>query len=174
MNKKKKSIKLSPDKDISSDVMIIDPDEITQALENIDSAGEDILFNDVYKLTDMSADNYNKFKKGLLPRYFADDDNEIDVFFDYKRRAYILNLITFLDLAMNKLVDPEKLQKASLRDLTTTLKTSLELVQHMAGKTADSGLDNEELSEKEVNLKLKRLQDRLQVAEDIEDDSIIL
>ena len=165
-NKKLTKIELT-DEQVQKKAYIMHTDELEKRL---DQTGEDLaqlaMYGSTKDLLKLSWENYELFKKGMLPQYFQDGEEEVQQFYDDKRKELILKFTTFIDIASNHLIDEDKLKKASLKEVSSSIKTALDMLQALVGKETHKVVENKHtmdvaLSEQQINEKLKTARDKL-------------
>lgn len=123
-------------------------------------------YGSIPDLTQLSWKMYDRYKKGLLPKYFEDDEDDIRRFYSIKRQELILQLSTFLSIVVNHMLDPEKLANTSSKDLASSMQIALTMLHSLMGKedktikhSVKHGLEN--MTEQDVETKLNQLKEKL-------------
>ena len=91
-----------------------------------------MLYGSCPDLAQLTYELYSKFKSGNLVTYF-EDDQEIEEFFNLKKREIILRLTSFIDAASVAMLDKEKLQTANLSELSKAVSTSVSVLNDLMG-----------------------------------------
>ena len=98
--------------------------------------GKDIVnmmtYGSMPELIQLSWEMYDKFKRGEI-QDLGGTDEELRKFFDFKKKDLIVKLLGFMELASTALMDPEKVKYANLRDLTNSLKLTLDILNALHG-----------------------------------------
>lgn len=104
--------------------------------KKLDLFGKDVVdlmtYGSMPELINLSWDMYDKFKRGEV-KDLGGTDEELRKFFDFKKKDLIIKLLGFMDLASAALLDPDKAKYASLKDLTASLKVTLEMLNALHG-----------------------------------------
>ena len=148
--------------------LVMSADELEK---NLDEAGEQLtdlaLYGSAPDIADMSWKLYSDYKKGLLPKVFEDDD-ELMRFYQDRKKETVLKLTTFIQAASTALLDSEKIEVASVRDLTASIGQALKLIQGMVGADNITQVEHthdhevsSNMSEKDINERVKIAQDKL-------------
>lgn len=98
--------------------------------------GKDIVTMMTYgtmpELLDLSWQMYEKFKNGDV-KELTGTDEELRKYFEFKKKDLIVKLLGFLEVASNSLLEPSKLKGASLKELTHSLKITLDMLNALHG-----------------------------------------
>jgi hypothetical protein len=162
----KKTIEIDLDNLPDDSHLVMSADELEK---NLDEAGEQLtdlaLYGSAPDIADMSWKLYSDYKKGLLPKVFEDDD-ELMRFYQDRKKETVLKLTTFIQAASTALLDSEKIEVASVRDLTASIGQALKLIQGMVG--ADNVTQVEHTHDHEVssNMTERDINERVKIAQD--------
>jgi len=174
----KKTIEIDLDNLPDDSHLVMKADELEK---HLDEAGEQLtdlaLYGSAPDITDMSWKLYSDYKKGLLPKVFEDDD-ELMRFYQDRKKETVLKLTTFIQAASTALLDSDKIEVASVRDLTASIGQALKLIQGMVGAdnvtqvehTHDHDVSSN-MSEKDINERVRIAQDKLN-AIDVEVETV--
>ena len=174
----KRTIEIDLDNLPDDSHLVMKADELEK---HLDEAGEQLtdlaLYGSAPDITDMSWKLYSDYKKGLLPKVFEDDD-ELMRFYQDRKKETVLKLTTFIQAASTALLDSDKIEVASVRDLTASIGQALKLIQGMVGAdnvtqvehTHDHDVSSN-MSEKDINERVRIAQDKLN-AIDVEVETV--
>jgi len=148
--------------------LVMKADELEK---HLDEAGEQLtdlaLYGSAPDIADLSWKLYSDYKKGLLPKVFEDDD-ELMRFYQDRKKETVLKLTTFIQAASTALLDSDKIEVASVRDLTASIGQALKLVQNMVNIDNVTQVEHEhkhdiskDMSEKDINERVRIAQDKL-------------
>lgn len=135
-----------------------------------------MLYGSCPDLAQLTYENYAKFKEGNLPTYF-DGDQEIEEFFNLKKKEIILRLTTFLDAASVAMLNSDKIKTANLNELSKALSTSVAILNDLMGtkKPAQEHIHKHAVVDKEdlsTDERLQRAREKLK-AIDAEYEEIV-
>ena len=82
-------------------------------------------------------------------------------------------MVTILDITTQHMLDPKKIEKASLRELATTVSSSLDMLHALVGKASKTiehkhEIDFSKMSEKQMDEEIRRKKEQLDSLEIIE------
>jgi len=148
--------------------LVMSADELEK---NLDEAGEQLmdlaLYGNAPDIADISYKLYADYKKGLLPKVFEDDD-ELMQFYQDRKKETVLKLTAFIQAAGTALLDSDKIEVASVRDLTASIGQALKLIQGMVGADNKTVVEHDhkhdvskDMSEKDINERVRIAQDKL-------------
>lgn len=104
--------------------------------KQLDTFGKDIVqmmtYGSMPELVDLSWQMYDKFKRGEV-KELTGTDEELRKFFEFKKKDLIVKLLGFLDIASNSLMDPAKMRGSSLKEITYSLKITLDMLNALHG-----------------------------------------
>jgi hypothetical protein len=134
-NKKKKLDELK----IPTDLVNNTPNtyQVADELEKqLNAFGKDVVnmmtYGTMPELVDLSWEVYEKFKRGEL-QDLAGSDAELKRFFEFKKKDLVIKLLGFLEIASNALLDPSKMKGSSLKEITHSLKITLDMLNALHG-----------------------------------------
>ncbi len=160
------------DADLGGDQYVIPTKELETRLDAANSKITELaMYGKTPDLLKMSWENYELFKKGLLPKYFGDDEAQLQEFYNDKRKEFVLKLVTFIDVASNHLVDDNKLKEASLKEISSSIKLALDMVSSLVGIEQSTVVKHEHtvdiasLSEAQIGDKIKEAKETLSAVE---------
>jgi len=137
MAKRKKLEELN----IPTDVVNNTPNKYYAADEldkQLDAFGKNIVAMMTYgtmpELVELSWQVYEKFKNGEIKDLTGTDD-ELRAFFEFKKKDLIIKLLGFMEIASNTLLDPAKMRGASIKEITHSLKLTLDMLNALHGTT---------------------------------------
>jgi hypothetical protein len=117
-------------------------DEVKSSKELEDSLDETnehitqlMLYGRIPNLSELTWKNYKLFKQGRLDTTVK-EDADMEAFFKYKKREISLRFITFLDMASAAILDENKMEKANLKELTSSLHQVMSIMSVILGKEA--------------------------------------
>jgi len=163
-NVNKRNVDLD-DADYEKDQPVMATKDLEKLLDSVNEKITDLaMYGSTPDLLKLSWENYELFKKGLLPKYFGDSEDELQEFYDNKSRELVLKLMTFIDVASTSLVDESKLKEATLREVTASIKLAMDMVGSIVG--AEKVIKHEvehvvSLTEEELDKKIKEAKDKL-------------
>jgi hypothetical protein len=148
--------------------------------KQLDMFGKDVVSAMTYgtmpELLNLSWDMYDKFKRGEIQDMGGTDD-ELRRFFDFKKKDLIIKLLGFMDLASTSLLDPDKAKYANLRDLTASLKVTLDMLNALHGTSIAKKVEHTHTHKledvKDIDARLEQTRQELEAIEaeyeDVED-----
>lgn len=163
---------MSKKSDTEKSLIVIPKDEISRDIAGLSDIFEELNaeIESIPDLQELSIRNYEKFKQNLLPRYFNEDEEEVQEFFDIKRKEFILKFSTVLDMLLQSMTDPQKYKKASLRDLIGSSKAVIEILQAMStprentkGDADESGTTPDKMTKEELDARINSLKQALEI-----------
>jgi len=162
----KKTIEIDLDNLPDDSHLVMSADQLEK---NLDEAGEQLtdlaLYGSAPDIADMSWKLYSDYKKGLLPKVFEDDD-ELMRFYQDRKKETVLKLTTFIQAASTALLDSEKIEVASVRDLTASIGQALKLIQGMVGADNITQVEHTHDHEVSSNMSEKDINERVRIAQD--------
>jgi len=118
----------------------------TDLLEKqLDTFGTDIVNMMTYgampELITLSWEMFERFKRGEI-KELEGSDKELEEFFLFKKKDLVVKLMGFVELCSNALLNSEKINAASLKDITQSLKVSLDMINTLSGASISKKVEH--------------------------------
>jgi len=121
---------LEADKEADSVVAVKD---LEKKVKEANSKTSEIMLAAGPDLAKLSWDMYSQYRKGELKTYF-DDDQELEAYYNIKKKETIINMVAFISMASAAIVDSDKIEKATIKELSSSMANAVDLVRSLMGE----------------------------------------
>lgn len=104
--------------------------------KKLDTFGKDVAtmmaYGSMPELLELSWEMFEKFKKGEI-KELEGSDKDLQEYFAFKKKDLIVKLLGFMDMASNALLDTNKIKHSSIKEITNSLKITLDMLNALQG-----------------------------------------
>ena len=119
-------------------------------------------------LLDVSKDLYKYWKNGNMP-VFCENTEDLRLFYNERKRDIALNLIAFLHMASNAVLNKDKLEGSSVRDISSAILSAVKILESLTGETPVVKHKHEHkhaaVSKEELDEEMQRVREQLRVVD---------